>query len=259
MLTKNKAVVYFVSDFHLGTDGLLTSREREAKVIRFLEMISKDASKVYMQGDLFDYWFEYRRVIPKGYTRFLGKLAEMRDKGIDIDFFTGNHDVWMFRYFQEELNIPVHKSTLDIILGGKSFQLGHGDGLGPGDQGYKFIKKLFTNKILQRLYGSIHPNIGLKVMRMFSKKSREQSIEALEFLGPTKEWLVQHAEEQIKLKDYDYLIFGHRHLPIDYTLSNLKSRYINLGDWLHHCSYAKFDGEDVRLQFFENDKGRVYP
>lgn len=253
-----KKCTYFVSDFHLGTDGSISSKDRELKIIRFLDSIKEEAKCIYFLGDVFDYWFEYKRVIPKGYVRFLGKIAELKDAGIEIVFFTGNHDVWMFNYFQEELNIPVHKKELTITIDEMKFHLGHGDGLGPGDLGYKRLKKIFTNPLLQRLYGSIHPNIGLKIMKKFSKTSRDKNDEIEVFLGPEKEWLVHYSELKIKEEEFDFLIFGHRHLPIDYTLSNGKTRYINLGDWLNHCSYARFDGKGLQLLFFENKDGKIH-
>lgn len=253
-----KVVTYFVSDFHLGTAGKLSSTERELKIVRFLNSIAADATRIFLVGDVFDYWFEYKRVVPKGYVRILGKLAELRDSGIEIEFFTGNHDIWMFNYFKEELGIPTHRSTIDIEINENTIHIGHGDGLGPGDRGYKFIKKIFTNRILQKMYGSIHPNIGLGIMQRFSRKSRDVNSDSAQFLGPEKEWLVQYSESILANKHYDYFIFGHRHLPIDYTLSNGNSRYINLGDWLNHYSYARLEDQKLKILFFENDEGEIF-
>jgi len=255
-----KKAVYFVSDFHLGAAGQLSSIDREKKLLRFFNSISKDAEKIYLLGDVFDYWFEYNRVVPKGFVRVLGKFAEMRDSGIEIEFFTGNHDIWMYSYFEDEFDIPIHREPLRVEHQGKSMLLGHGDGLGPGDKNYKFIKKVFTNRILQILYGMIHPNLGLRLMRKFSNKSREHSSpEELSFLGPEKEWLVQYSESYILENEVDYLVFGHRHLPIDYSLSNGESRYVNLGDWLSHYSYARMENGNLELLFFENEHGKIYP
>ncbi len=251
-------MVYFISDFHLGADSLLTSREREHKLLRFLTSISAEAKKIYLVGDVFDHWFEYKKVVPKGFVRILGKLAELRDSGVEIEFFTGNHDTWMFTYFEEELNIPIHRGPIEVNLSGFQFLIGHGDGLGPGDFGYKFIKKIFTNKILQKLFSLFHPNFGLSIMKMFSKTSRKRNPDETVFLGKEKEWLVQYSESRIKEKSFDFLIFGHRHLPIDYTLSNGKSRYINLGDWFNHFSYARFDGQNLELLFYENENGKIF-
>ncbi|GLR18791.1 UDP-2,3-diacylglucosamine diphosphatase [Portibacter lacus] len=257
---EKKDAIYFVSDFHLGTDGKLTSKERERKLVRFLDSITHDAETIYLLGDIFDYWFEYNRVIPKGYVRLLGKLANLKDAGVNIEFFTGNHDIWMFKYFEEELDIPIHREPLFVEHDGKKFILAHGDGLGPGDRSYKMIKKVFTNPFLQKLYSTIHPNIGLRLMRKFSSKSRENSdLEELKFLGADREWLVQFCESYIEESEIDYFVFGHRHLPIDYKLSNNHSRYINLGDWLNHFSYAKFKNSKLDLLFFENEHGKIYP
>ncbi len=257
---EKKEAIYFLSDFHLGTDGRLSSQEREKKLVRFFDQVSGDASTIYLLGDVFDYWFEYKRVIPKGYTRILGKLAQLRDNGVRIEFFIGNHDIWMFRYFEEEFGIPIHRGPIEVEHFGKTFLLAHGDGLGPGDRKYKMIRKIFTNPILQKMYASIHPNIGLRIMRKLSYRSRVQADEEeRSFLGAEREWLIQYCEDELKTSPRDYFIFGHRHLPIDYLLSNEKSRYINLGDWLSNCSYARFDGSELKLLFFENESGKIYP
>jgi UDP-2,3-diacylglucosamine hydrolase len=249
---------YFASDFHLGVNGRLSSADREKQIVRWLESIRHDASEIFLVGDIFDYWFEYRQVIPKGFSRLIGKLGELRDQGIPISFFTGNHDMWMFTYFQDELGIPIHRSPIHRIIEGKSFYIGHGDGLGPGDQGYKFIKKVFSNKLCQWAFARIHPNLGVSIMKYWSGKSRDSQREDKRFLGKDKEWLIQFAEETIKSNEIDYFVFGHRHLPIDYDLSNDKSRYINLGDWLEFNSYGVFDGTTMELAFFETEK-RVFP
>lgn len=250
--------IYFASDFHLGVNAKLTSLEREKKIVRWLDYIQHDAHEIYLVGDVFDFWFEYRSVIPKGYTRLFGKLAELRDKGIPIFFFIGNHDMWMFRYFETELDIPILREPIVKEWNGKKFFIGHGDGLGPGDYGYKFIKKVFANKICQFLFGMIHPNLGVGLANFWSQKSRAVSPAELKFLGEEKEWLVQFCNEKIKELNVDYFIFGHRHLPINYMLKNGTSRYINIGEWMHACSYGVFDGNEMKIQFFENDEGEVF-
>jgi UDP-2,3-diacylglucosamine hydrolase len=250
--------IYFASDFHLGVKAKLTSQEREKKIVRWLNFIQHDAHEIYLVGDVFDFWFEYRSVIPKGYARLFGKLAELRDKGIPIFFFIGNHDMWMFRYFETELDIPILREPIVKEWNGKKFFIGHGDGLGPGDYGYKFIKKVFANKICQFLFGMIHPNLGVGLANFWSQKSRAVSPAELKFLGEEKEWLVQFCNEKIKELNVDYFIFGHRHLPINYMLKNGTSRYINIGEWMHACSYGVFDGNEMKIQFFENDEGEVF-
>lgn len=248
--------IYFASDFHLGTDARLTSQEREKQIVRWLNEVRGDASELYLLGDLFDYWFEYKSVVPKGFTRLLGTLASMRDDGIPITIFTGNHDMWMFGYFKEEMDIPVYRQPIRKTIRGKEFMIGHGDGLGPGDQGYKFIKRLFASPVSQWLFARLHPNTAIRLMRYFSGQSRE-SMEEFEFLGPEREWLIQYCNQKIREENIDYFVFGHRHLPIDWTLEDGKSRYINLGDWLKYNSYAVFDGDMLQLLFFEYP-GRQY-
>ncbi len=247
--------IYFASDFHLGVAGATSSLEREKKIVRWLDQIAEDAEALYIVGDLFDYWFEYQTVIPKGYLRLLGKLAELRDRGLPVTFFTGNHDMWMFGYFEDELGIPVFRKPIRQTFGGKTFLIGHGDGLGPGDHGYKFIKKVFAHPVCQWLFARLHPNLGIQLMRFFSGQSREVTRGDELYLGKEKEWLVHYCEESLQTNDIDYYIFGHRHLPLDITLSNGHSRYVNLGDWLHYCSYAVFDGDELHLRFFENPDG----
>ncbi len=249
---------WFASDFHLGVNARLSSAERERQIVRWLDAISSDAEAIYFVGDVFDFWFEYRTVVPKGYVRLLGKLAELRDGGLPIYFFTGNHDMWMFRYFEQEMGIPTYRQPIVRDIHGKTFFIGHGDGLGPGDQGYKLLKKVFANPACQWLFGSIHPNIGMTLANFLSGKSRSLYPEAPGFLGEDQEWLLAYANRKLDTIFADYFIFGHRHLPIDCVLKNGRSRYLNLGEWLHHCSYAVFDGQDVQIHFFENDQGIIH-
>ncbi len=249
---------YFVSDFHLGADGKLTSREREKQIIRWLDVVKEDAKELYLVGDVFDYWFEYRQVVPRGFVRLLGKLGELRDGGLPIYFFIGNHDMWMFRYMEEELGIPIYRKPIIREINGKHFYIGHGDGLGPGDNGYKLIKTIFSNPVCQWLFGWLHPDVGLRLMRYFSGSSRKANPAKTTFKGERREQLVQFCNAQLEKEYYDYLIFGHRHLPIDYTLKNGKSRYINLGEWVNFNSYAVFDGEKMEVKFFENENGFVF-
>lgn len=245
--------IYFASDFHLGIDARLTSREREKQIVRWLDTIKSDAAEIYLVGDVFDFWFEYATVIPKGFTRLLGKLAELRDSGILIYFFIGNHDMWMFRYFEEELDIPIYRKPIVKEILGKTFLIGHGDGLGPGDRGYKFIKAIFSNPLCQWLFARLHPNFGIRLASYWSGKSRDANTEEDKFYGAKNEWLITYANEKLDQQYADFFIFGHRHLPIDYTLKNKKSRYINLGEWMNFNSYAVFDGNNLEIKFFENE------
>ena len=241
--------VYFLSDFHLGVPDHASSLVREKKIVAFLERAKADAATIFIVGDLFDFWFEYRKVVPKGYVRILGKLAELTDLGIPVHFFVGNHDMWMSGYFEQELNIPVYHESRVFEFNGKKFLVGHGDGLGPGDHGYKAIKKVFRNPLSKFLFGLIPPFFGISLADYFSKSSRASTGESDEkFLGEENEWLILYCREKLKEDAYDYFVFGHRHLPIDFQL-NEKSRYINLGDWIKYDSYAVFDGTALHLKF----------
>lgn len=243
--------IFFLSDFHLGAPNAAESLIREKKIIRFLDEIKQQASAIFIVGDLFDFWYEYKNVVPKGYVRILGKLAEITDAGIPIYFFVGNHDMWMKNYFQAELNIEVYFAPKEFIFDGKKFLIGHGDGLGPGDEGYKFLKKIFRNRFCQWLFGALPPNIGIGLADYFSRKSRAKTGKTNEvFLGDEKEWLVIYAKEILQQQHYDYFIFGHRHLPLNIPL-NEKSKYINLGDWIKYFTYAVFDGEELLLDYYK--------
>lgn len=243
--------VYFLSDFHLGAPNHSTSLDRERKIVQFLETARKDAQEIFLVGDLFDFWYEYRQVVPKGFVRLLGKLAELTDSGIRMHLFVGNHDMWMRTYFQEELNIPVYFEPKEFRFNDKLFLVGHGDGLGPGDHGYKALKRVFRNPVSQFLFGVLPPYIGIGLANFFSRKSREATGKHEEvFRGPENEWLITYCKERLSEKHYDYLVFGHRHLPIDFSLES-GSRYINLGDWIRYYTYAVFDGSMLSLQSIE--------
>jgi len=250
--------IYFASDFHLGVAAAESSAQRERRIVRWLDLIKADAEQIYLVGDIFDFWFEYKFVVPKGYVRLLGKLAELRDLGIEIFFFTGNHDMWMFDYFEKELDIPTYRQPIVRELYGKSFFIGHGDGLGPGDTGYKILKKIFNFPLNKWLFARLHPNFGVGLANYWSNRSRKSQPSENYFLGKEKEWLLAYANRKLDQVQADYFVFGHRHLPIDHTLKNGTSRYINLGDWLHHYSYAVFDGNEVEVKFFETE-GVVFP
>ena len=244
--------IYFLSDFHLGAPNHEQSLVREKKIIQFLDEIKSTAATIFIVGDLFDFWYEYRKVVPKGYVRILGKLAELTDAGIPIHFFVGNHDMWMKDYFQTELNIPVYFEPKEFEFGNKKFLIGHGDGLGPGDHGYKMLKKIFRNPVCQWLFGVLPPYMGMGLANFMSRRSRAQTgaIEEV-FLGEDKEWLIIHCKELLQKKFFNYFIFGHRHLPIDHRLTT-ESRYINLGDWINYFTYAEFDGDELQLKNYTN-------
>jgi UDP-2,3-diacylglucosamine hydrolase len=242
--------IYFISDFHLGVPNDKDSRKREDKIVAWLNSISHDVQILYLMGDVFDYWFEYKEVVPRGYVRLLGKLAELSDAGVEMHYFTGNHDMWVFDYLPKEIGLQVHRAPIQKEYNGKKFFLGHGDGLGPGDFGYKFIKKVFANKLSQWLFARLHPNSGIGLMKFFSRKSRIATGTSDDvYLGDDKEWLMIFSREVLQKEHYDYFIFGHRHLPLDKQLND-QSRYINLGEWINHFTYAVFDGHELLLKKF---------
>lgn len=242
--------IYFSSDQHLGVPNYEASLIREKHVVKWLDMAQKDAAAIYLLGDLFDFWFEYKTAIPKGYIRVLGKIAEITDSGIPVYLFTGNHDMWMFDYLPKEIGVEIHRDPIVREYNGKRFFIGHGDGLGPGDYGYKFIKKVFRNKFCQWAFARLHPNFGIGLANFFSSKSRLANAGSdKEFLGEENEWLAIYAKEQLQKEHYDYFIFGHRHLPLDLDLTH-GSRYINLGEWVSDFTYATFDGSTLSLEEF---------
>lgn len=244
--------IYFASDLHLGVPDEQSSNAREKLFVRWLNEIKNDAQEIFIIGDTFDFWHEYKTVVPKGFVRIQGKVAELTDAGIPVHLFTGNHDLWMFGYLEKELGVKIHRQTIHREFSGKKFFIGHGDGLGPGDHGYKFIKRVFNNPLCQFFFRWIHPDIGVKIANYFSFKSRFGSGEKVleKFKGEENEWLIQYSKKKLQEEHFDYFIFGHRHLPLDIML-NEKSRYINTGDWLDYNSYAVFDGENLELKYFK--------
>ena len=254
--TPNKKI-YFLSDFHLGAPNAASSLEREKIIVRFLDEIKHDATEIFLVGDMFDFWYEYRKVVPKGYVRLLGKLAELTDAGIPIHFFVGNHDMWMKDYFQKELNIPVYFEPKEFERQGKRFLIGHGDGLGPGDHGYKRLKKVFRNPACQWLFGILPPVMGMGLANWMSRRSRAQTGASEEvFLGEEKEWLIIYCKEKLAEKKFDFFVFGHRHLAIDFRLPD-GSRYINLGDWIRYFTYAEFDGNELNLKSYTGQEAKI--
>lgn len=238
--TSENKKIYFASDQHLGAPTPEASLPREKKFVAWLDAIKEDAGTVFLLGDLFDFWFEYKTVVPKGFVRVLGKLAELKDAGIDIYFFVGNHDLWMRDYFQKELNIPVFHEPQEFDINGKLFLIGHGDGLGPRDYGYKRMKKVFTFPFFKWLFRWLHPDIGVKLGHYFSVKNKLISgDEDAQFLGEENEWLALYCRKKLTEKHYDFFIFGHRHLPLEIEL-NSSSTYINLGDWIQYFTYGEF-------------------
>ena len=242
--------IYFASDNHLGAPTQEASRPREKKFVAWLDEVKHDAAAIFLLGDLFDFWMEYKKVVPKGFTRTLGKLAEISDSGIPIYYFVGNHDLWMNGYFEEELNIPVFHKPKVFTFNNKTFLIGHGDGLGPGDKGYKRMKKVFTNRFCKWLFRWLHPDLGVRMAQHLSVKNKLISgDDDAKFLGEDNEWLVQYCKRKLESKHYDFFVFGHRHLPLNIDL-NAQSKYINLGDWIKYYTYGVFDGEFMELKTY---------
>lgn len=240
--------IYFASDFHLGAPSYEKSLIREKKIVSWLDHISHDAAEIFLVGDIFDFWFEYKRAIPKGFVRLQGKIAELTDRGISIHIFTGNHDMWIFDYLPKELGVELYREPIERSFFGKDYFIGHGDGLGPGDKGYKFLKKIFANKFCQWCFARLHPNFGIWLAEKSSKTSRAKTGQSDEvYHGDDNEWLVQFCIEKVKEKPYDYLVFGHRHLPLEKPITE-KSTYINLGEWINYCTYFEVSKEGESLK-----------
>jgi UDP-2,3-diacylglucosamine hydrolase len=248
--TSGNKKVYFASDQHLGAPTQKASLPREKKFVAWLEEIKKDADAIFILGDLFDFWFEYKTVVPKGFVRVLGKLAEIRDSGTPIYFFVGNHDLWMNDYFEKELNIPVFHAPQEFLINNKKFLIGHGDGLGPGDKGYKRMKKVFTFPLFKWMFKWLHPDLGVKIGQYLSVKNKLISgNEDENYLGDDNEWLVQYCKQKLTEKHYDYFIFGHRHLPLEIQLQE-NSKYINLGDWIKYFTFGSYNKTEFKLTNF---------
>lgn len=242
--------VYFASDQHFGIPNATESRKREDRFIRWMDEIKADAQVIFLMGDLFDFWHEWKYVVPKGYIRVLGKIAELKDSGIEIYFFVGNHDLWMKNYFQEELGIPVFFEKQYFEINNRQFLLAHGDGLGPGDKGYKRMKKVFTNPLAQWAFRWLHPDIAMRIANYMSQKNKMISgDEDKQFLGEDKEFLILYSKEKLKTEKINYFVYGHRHLPMVLDLSP-DSKYVNLGDWISYFTYGVFDGNSFALKTY---------
>ena len=236
--------IYFLSDFHLGVPSDEASWKREKKIIRFLDSITSTAQAVFLLGDIFDFWFEYKHVIPKGFVRLQGKIAQLTDAGIPVYVYTGNHDLWMFGYLEKELGVKIFREPIDWEIAGKKFLIGHGDGLGPGDVVYKCTKTVFVNPFFQWVFKMTPPAVGMGIAKFWSAKSRQHNSDDQFF--EEKEFLWQYCKEQNVIKARDYYIFGHRHLPLDLAVGT-DARYVNIGDWIVFDTYAEFDGNALKL------------
>lgn len=242
--------VYFLSDAHLGSRAIEHGRTQERRLVNFLDSIKHKASAVYLLGDMFDFWYEFKTVVPKGYTRFLGKLSELTDLGVEVHFFIGNHDIWCGDYLTQECGVIMHREPQAVEICDKVFYLAHGDGLGDPDMKFKILRFMFHNKVLQRMFSAIHPRWSMELGLSWAKHSRLKRVDGKEpdYLGENKEFLVLYAKDYLKLHpDINYFIFGHRHIELDLMLPG-KSRVMILGDWIHYFTYAVFDGEHIFLE-----------
>ena len=254
MPERNK--IYFISDAHLGLFPEAGSAERELILVRWLDSIKDDAAELYLLGDMFDFWYEYRYVVPKGHTRFLGKIAELSDSGVKIHFFTGNHDIWTYDYLSRETGATIYRHHVQREMNGRHFFIGHGDGIGSGDMGYKLLKGIFTCRFLQWMFSLLHPDLALRFGKWWSKNSRyAKGIIAEPYKGENAELQVVFATETLKKQNYDYFIFGHRHIAYEISLG--KSKVVNLGDWISHFTYAVWDGKDLELHSADPSKEKL--
>lgn len=239
--------IYFVSDVHLGAPALDNNRERESLFVQWLDMIRSDAGQLFLLGDIFDFWFEYKKVVPRGFTRVLGRIADITDQGIPVHFFAGNHDLWVSDYLVQETGIVLHRNEFKTEIDGKIFYLAHGDGLDPDDKGYLFLKKIFTSKTMQWLYARLHPDFALWLAHKWSKSSRLSKPFYEEEFKVKNEGMYKFAESVLLKEPVDYFIFGHRHCMVDYEMNN-SARFILLGDWIRNYSYGVYDGEKFELK-----------
>jgi UDP-2,3-diacylglucosamine hydrolase len=241
--------IYFISDVHLGAPALMNNKERELLFVSWLEMVSQDAAEIFLLGDIFDFWFEYKKVVPRGFTRVMGKIAEITDKGIPVHFFTGNHDIWVFDYLPSEIGVTLHRDIFRTNFFGKQFFMAHGDGLDKDDKGYNLLKRIFTSKLHQWLFALIHPNLAIGLAHHWSKNSRlSKKINGPDFKGE-EEGLYKFAQAVLLNEKTDFFIFGHRHRLADLKIGE-NSRFILLGEWIKTFSFAVFDGEKFEIMTY---------
>jgi UDP-2,3-diacylglucosamine hydrolase len=243
-----KEKIYFASDFHLGTPNMVESHKREKKIVQWFTEIEKDAKAIYLVGDIFDFWFEYNKVVPKGFVRLLGKIASLTDNGTPVHIFAGNHDLWMRDYLETEIGVSIHRGNIIIQEGNRKILIGHGDGLGDGDYFYKILKKIFTSKICQWIFSRFHPNFAFTLAHIWSNNSRKSGDE-IQFSSKEKEILFGYCQQQQKLNPLDYYVFGHRHLPLELMIDE-QAKYINTGDWLQYYTYAVLDNGKLELRTY---------
>ena len=251
--------IYFLSDAHLGSRALQHTRQQERRLVRFLDEIKPKAEAVYLLGDMFDFWFEYGTVVPKGYTRFLGKISELTDSGVEVHFFTGNHDIWAWEYLVEECGVVLHREPMTLSIADQTFYIGHGDGLGDRDLKFRFIRTIFHNRLCQRMFRWVHPDLGVAFGLRWAKHSRLTHGEGGEppYMGEDREPLVLFAKEYLHSHpDVNYFLFGHRHIELDLMLTH-QCRLLILGDWISQFTYAVFDGERLYMENYVEGETEV--
>ncbi|PKP23010.1 MAG: UDP-2,3-diacylglucosamine hydrolase [Bacteroidetes bacterium HGW-Bacteroidetes-21] len=245
-----KSKIYFVSDAHLGFPNAKESLLRERLLVELLQKMAIDAKEIILLGDIFDFWFEYKKVVPRGFTRLMGTLGLLTDQGITIRFFKGNHDMWTFGYLEKECGVIIHHGKHKTEYFGKKFFIAHGDGLGPGDKGYKRLKRVFNSKFMQWFFARFHPNFSFTIAQKWSFSSRlSDTVEDYTFQGEENERLLHYARRKLKKEPFDFFVFGHRHVPLLIDMDN-GAKYVSLGDWLHHFTYAEFDGNIMKLNVY---------
>lgn len=252
----SRANTYFLSDFHLGARYFEEPRETERRVVDFLDSIKGDAKEVYLLGDILDYWFEYRYVVPRGFTRFFGKIAELTDLGVKVYWFIGNHDIWIFDYLPNELGVEVIDGEMTKEIDGKVFFLAHGDGVGKQPRSFRVLRSLFRNRLCQKLYSAIHPRWTIPFALSWSNSSRKGDDEYPEYKGEENEFLEIFANDYLKSHKVDYFVFGHRHIMLDKKLQG-GATLVVLGDWLHYCSYAVWDGNNLALKSLQSVQNSI--
>jgi UDP-2,3-diacylglucosamine hydrolase len=250
MSPEHRKNIYFVSDLHLGFPDYEKSLIREKLFVQWMDEIKHHAKALFLVGDIFDFWWEWKYVCPRGFVRFLGKLAEFHDMyNIPVHFFIGNHDIWIFDYLPAETGIILHKKPLETEIDGKKFFISHGDGLGPYDKGYRILNKIFNCKFLQWWFSRLHPNFAFSMAYAWSRSNRKKHANP-QFMGEEKEWLILYSKSLLETKNIDFFIYGHRHIPVDVKIGAF-SRYINLGDWLENFTYGVFDGINFTLKHYK--------
>jgi UDP-2,3-diacylglucosamine hydrolase len=242
------SLTYFISDLHLGARSTADRLAGERRVVSFLKSIKPTAKRLYLLGDVLDYWFEYRTVVPRGYVRFFGALAELADAGVEITWFIGNHDIWIFDYLPSEIGLRVVDGSEVADIDGRRFFLAHGDGLGKLKPGFRLIRSVFRNRVCQRLFAAVHPRWTVPLAMKWSASSRRAGGDGPAVsMGDNEPYvaatrLILDADPSI-----DFFILGHRHVLMDREIAD-GARLIILGDWIYHFSYAVWDGERLSLQ-----------